>query len=207
MHYEVLDSKRQALLPALEAFKDTFYLAGGTALALQIGHRVSIDFDFFTPDQFDTRTLFDQVRAVFGEVPRTQEADHTLAVVVESDVRVSFMGYAYPLVEPIVKTEHLRLASIADIGTMKLNAIVSRAELKDYVDLFFILKHIPLTNLLVHLANKIPTLDQNLALKALVSFDDLTQDPIDFISGHTVSAVELQTAIKAAVKAVPLGIR
>ncbi len=202
MHYEALDEKRRALLPALGAFKNDFYLAGGTALALQIGHRVSVDFDFFTEEGFDTEVLYEQVQKTFGQVPRTQESVHTLAVIVEDDVRISFMRYRYPLLAACVDTEHLRLASMPDIGCMKLGAIVSRAELKDYVDLFFILKQLSLTELLTDLSKKIPSLDQNLVLKALVSFDDIAREPIDFIKGNEVTFDEMRESIVQSVKSV-----
>ena len=165
MHYEVLDEKRQALLPALGRFKEDFYLAGGTALALQIGHRVSVDFDFFTEKDFETEDVYEQVQEMFGQVPRTQESHRTLAVVVQEDVKVSFMGYRYPLIEACTDTEHLRLASILDIGCMKL------------------------------------------VLKALVSFEDVPTEPVDFIEGNKVTFAKIQETIIKSVKSVPLGIR
>lgn len=207
MHYEALDEKRQALLPALGRFKEDFYLAGGTALALQIGHRVSVDFDFFTKEDFETDVLYERIQKVFGTVPRTQESPRTLAIVAQDDVRMSFIGYSYPLLDACVDTEYLRLASIVDIGCMKLGAIVSRAELKDYVDLFFILKQISLTELLIDLSKKTPSLDQNLVLKALVSFEDVAMDPIDFIKGNEVSPTTIRKSIIENVQSVPLGIR
>lgn len=207
MHYEALDEKRRALLPALGSFKKDFYLAGGTALALQIGHRVSVDFDFFIEKDFDTEVLYEHVQQVFGSVPRTQVSPNTLAIVVQDDVKISFMGYRYPLLDGCIDTEYLRLASIGDIGCMKLSAIVSRSELKDYVDLFFILKSLSLTDLLIKLSKKIPSLDQNLVLKALVSFDDVSMEPIDFIKGNEVTFDKIQTSIIESVKSVPLGIR
>ncbi|MFA6969475.1 MAG: hypothetical protein WC217_02655 [Candidatus Paceibacterota bacterium] len=97
--------------------------------------------------------------------------------------------------------------ALSDIGCMKLGAIVSRAELKDYVDLFFILKQFPLTQLLGDLAKKIPSLDQNLVLKALVSFDDITLEPIDFIKGNEIAIEDIRKSITESVKSVPLGIR
>jgi predicted nucleotidyltransferase component of viral defense system len=207
MHYEVLDEKRQALLPALGAFKQDFYLAGGTALALQIGHRISVDFDFFTEEDFEVGALYERIQEVFGEVPRTQESHRTLAIIVQDDVKISFMGYRYPLLGECTDTEHLRIASLLDIGCMKLNAIVSRAELKDYVDIFFILKRIPLQTLFIELSKKIPSLDQNLALKALVSFGDVSLEPIDFIKGNEATFGEIQSSIIRNVKSMPLGIQ
>lgn len=207
MHYEVLDEKRRALLPALDSFKKDFYLAGGTALALQIGHRISIDFDFFTEANFSTEDLYEQIHTIFGQVPRTQESSRTLAVIVHDDVRLSFIGYRYPLLAPCVEIEYLRLASMADIGCMKLNAIVSRAELKDYADLYFILKQRSLQDLLADLAKKIPSLDQNLVLKALVSFTDVSSEPIAFVSENEVTFAAIQQTIIEQVKTVSVGIR
>lgn len=207
MHYEALGEKRRTLLSVLGSFKKDFYLAGGTALALQIGHRISVDFDFFTENDFETEEMYGRVQEVFGEATRTQESSNTLSIIVQEDVRISFMKYRYPLLTVCVETEYLRLASLIDIGCMKLNAIVSRSELKDYVDLFFILERLSLTALLVKLAEKIPSLDQNLVLKALVSFDDIQMETIDFIKGNTVSIDEIRGSIIKSVRAVPVGIR
>ena len=85
--------------------------------------------------------------------------------------------------------------------------IVSRAELKDYVDIFFILKRISLPTLFTELSKKIPSLDQNLALKALVSFGDVSFEPIDFIKGNEVTFEEIQSSIIRNVKSMPLGIQ
>jgi len=207
MHYEALDKKGQVLLPSLGVFKRDFYLAGGTALALQIGHRVSVDFDFFTEKDFETDDLYERVQEAFGEAVRTQESRNTLGVVVQDDVKISFMKYRYPLLDVCLETEDLRLAPSIDIGCMKLCTIVSRAELKDYVDLFFILKKFSLVTLLANLAQKTPSLDQNLVLKALVSFDDIEMEPIDFIKGKAVPFTKIRKSIVESVKSVPLGIR
>ena len=178
MHYEALDKKRQVLLPSLRAFKK----------------------------DFETEDLYERIREAFGEVVRTQESQNTLGVVVQDNVRISFMKYRYPLLDVCLETEDLRLASLSDIGCMKLDAIVSRAELKDYVDLFFILKKFSLVTLLAKLDQKIPSLDQNLVLKALVSFDDIEMGPIDFIKGNAVSFTKIRKLIIESVKSVPLGI-
>lgn len=95
------------------------------------------------------------------------------------------------------------------MDAFKINASgtnVSRAELKDYVDLHFILKHLSLTQLLTYLSKKIPSLDQNLAMKALVSFDDITMEPIGFIEGNEITFDKIRDSIIQSVKSVPLGI-
>ena len=67
MFYDILDEKRIKILPKLKFLKEEFYLAGGTALALQIGHRDSIDFDFFKQEKLDTEKLFYKIKNVFKE--------------------------------------------------------------------------------------------------------------------------------------------
>jgi len=202
LHYEILDERRRLIIPLFERFKGRFYLAGGTALALQIGHRDSIDFDFFSETGFDTAALFAQCEEVFARhvFTKTQDERDTLGVLIEKAVSVSFMGFPYPLVEPFVETADMLLASVADIGCMKLSAITSRSTMKDYVDLFFILKQMPLTQLLSYAAQKFPTLDQNLVLKSLVYFDDITDDAIRYAPGHETLFKNIQRDLEKIVK-------
>lgn len=98
-----------------------------------------------------------------------------------------FYNYPYPLLKPLLEEEHIKLASAIDIGCMKLSAIVSRATLKDYVDLYFILQSISLKKLLEENKKKHSTLETNLVLKGLIYFDDVSIDPIDFMSDRAVS--------------------
>jgi predicted nucleotidyltransferase component of viral defense system len=202
MFYTILDPKRQALLPLFTHFKDRFYLAGGTALALQIGHRDSIDFDFFAEEPIDTVALFDEVQKIFvgHALVKTQDERNTLGIIVDDSVKISFMSYPYKLIQPTLDEPFLRLATITDIGCMKLSAVVGRATLKDYVDLFYILKQIPLADLLRNAKDKFPSLDTGLILKSLVYFDDITTEPIIFTEGHSVSMDEIQSLLKKTVK-------
>src|SRR3989339_746753 len=183
LHYEILDEQRKALLPLFKPIRELgFYLAGGTALALQLGHRDSIDFDFFIEDSFDTEGLFKKLTEVFRgyTLVRVQEEKDTLVLVINDEIRVSFMTYAYPLITPMFETEFFSLASLVDIGCMKLSAITSRSVFKDYVDLYFILHEVTLAELIKKLQLKMPTLDPLLALKSLVYFDDIILEELLF---------------------------
>lgn len=201
MHYEILDDRRRTLLPQFASFKGNFYLAGGTALALQIDHRDSIDFDFFSRKGFDTARLFKECEASFGghSLTKTQDEKDSLSFLIDTAVSVSFLGFPYPLVKPLVVTEYFDIASIEDIGCMKLSAITGRAALKDYVDLYFILRSIPLSVLLESTATKFPSLDRNLILKSLVYFDDVAREPIRFV-GQEVPLEELKAFFEKAVR-------
>ncbi len=175
MFYNILDKKRLDILPLFKNFKDDFYLAGGTALALQIGHRDSIDFDFFTEKEFDTKILFNKLQGVFkgGNIKKVQEEKNTLTVVVDNDIKISFFTYQYPLLNELIVEENFRLASAQDIACMKLSAIISRSTMKDYVDLFFVLQFVGLSELFKGATEKFPEIDINLVLKSLVYFDDI----------------------------------
>lgn len=201
MHYNILDEKRRAILPKLSELKSEFYLAGGTALALQIGHRDSVDFDFFTQDNIDTQELFEKVIDIFTEhkVLKTQEEHNTLSIVIDNNIRISFFTYKYPLIGSLIDEPYLHLAPIEDIACMKLSAITSRATNKDYIDLYFILKQMNLEELLELAKIKYPNLDTNLILKSLVYFDDLEEEPIVFKEDNETNWEEIKEVLKNAV--------
>ncbi len=134
-----------------------FYLAGGTALALQLGHRHSVDLDFFSPTQ-DIPTIrpkLDETLAPF-DATLTDSAWGNLVYIVKG-VRIGFYGYGHPLLNPLIKKESLCLASTEDIALMKLDALLSRAARKDFYDLYFICQKIPLKRLLDLAPQKYPS--------------------------------------------------
>ena len=202
MHYDILDEKRRALLPLFACFKGRFYLAGGTALALQIGHRDSVDFDFFTGESINTEMLYLECEEVFAShaIAKTQEEKNTLGITVD-DVRISFMSFHYPLVRDLVDEPYLALASLEEIACMKCSAITGRSAMKDYIDIFFLLKQFSLAEILVLATQKFSALDQNLILKSIVYFDDVREEPIRFTSGNETLWLTVQDTLKAAVTA------
>jgi hypothetical protein len=124
-----------------------FYLAGGTALSLQLGHRRSVDLDFFSPteDIPTIRQVLEESLAAFH--PTLADSAWGNLVYLAQDVRVGFYGYGFPLVAPLAEIENLRLASLEDIALMKLDALLSRAARKDFYDLYFICQKISLRQL------------------------------------------------------------
>ena len=203
MFYDILDEQRKRMLPVFKQFKDRFYLAGGTGLALQIGHRDSIDFDFFTPEHIDTAAFFATLSEAFTgkKIMRTMEEKDSLGLLLEDAIRLSFLRYPYDMLNPLFNEEYLRIASIEDIACMKLSAIVSRASWKDYIDLFFVMKKIPLSRLLGQMHKKIPELDENLVLKSLVYYDDVPDEDVMFKRGASVSRNEVERFLENEVKA------
>jgi len=181
-YWDILDQKRINILPLFKDLKDDFYLAGGTALALQLGHRDSIDFDFFSEQSFFTEDLTKKVEQSFEnhKVTKIQEEKDTLTFIIDDTIKISFFAFPYQLIKPSLDEDNFRMASLEDIGCMKLSAITSRSVLKDYVDLYFILHKISLEELFKLTKEKFPTIDINLILKSLVYFDDILEEPILF---------------------------
>lgn len=189
MHYEILDKKRLDILPLLSNFKEDFYLAGGIGLALEIGHRDSVDFDFFTDKQINTQELYYRIMDIFKnhKIEKVQEEKNTLSVIIDSEIKLSFFHYPYQIIEKLVEDEYFRMASIIDIACMKLSAIVGRSVLKDYIDIYFILQQFDLNDILVVARRKMPDLEENLILKSLIYFEDVTLDKIIFKNSKDVS--------------------
>jgi len=200
--YNILDKKRLNFLILLKSFKKDFYLAGGTALALQFGHRDSVDFDFFTKKNINTVYLFKEIKKIFNnyKIVKIQEEKNTLSVIIEDDIKLSFFSYDYKLIKPTIKIQYFNLASINDIGCMKLSAIVSRAVNKDYIDLYYILQKINLNKLLQESKKKFSDIDIDLILKSLVFFRDIQKEPIKFKNDNKISLKEIEIYFKEKVK-------
>lgn len=177
LFFDVLDKKRLQILPKLTFLREDygFYLAGGTALALQIRHRKSIDFDFYTPDDFDPKELFGKLKRDFKRIKPEHMAEGTLIAAVD-DVEMSFFRYEYPLLKPLVQTGHIDLLSVEDIAAMKVIAIVQRGTRRDFVDIYYLLKMMRLDKLLTLTQKKYEVFNKYQGLRALTYFEDAEED-------------------------------
>lgn len=198
MFYNILNKKRIDILPFLKAFKKDFYLAGGTGLALQLGHRDSIDFDFFSFKEIDTKELFSKIKDIFNghSIKKVQDVKNTLTVLIDEDIKLSFFSYNYQLIDKLIDEPYFKIASINDIACMKLSAIVSRASNKDYIDLYYILKEISLEEVFKRLGKKMPELEINLVLKSLVYFKDVEKEKIKFKNNKNIDFKQIQDFFK-----------
>lgn len=140
IYLDILDKNRQAVWTRLKAFSNNGYLAGGTALALQLNHRISVDFDIFLSQPIKT-AFFRKVRQIFGEniEPRINTED-LLLVKLENKIEVHFVNYWYKRLKETIETDSIALASIKDIAADKAHTIGRRGMWRDYVDIFYILK-------------------------------------------------------------------
>lgn len=191
-HWEALTPEtRHALdLAAALPFIGRFYLAGGTGLALHLGHRFSVDLDFFSPE---ADTVGPDMRAVLREVLD----DPTLVITHDKDatfvatwrgVGLSFFRLSlYPLVQRPMLLEAVPVATIEEIGAMKLAAIIGRGTRKDLVDLYFILQQISLERLFEIAAQKYRQVRAFAvsATRALAYFDDAEVLPMPRMIDHT----------------------
>lgn len=202
MFYDILDKKRLDILPLFESFKNDFYLAGGTGLALQIGHRDSVDFDFFSSSDLDTEKLFNEFTDVFQEYDllKIQEEKNTLGILIDNDINLSFFTYRYPLLNPLINEDNLHIASLDDTACMKLSAITGRASNKDYIDLYFILQKRPLDELLILSAKKFKDIDTNIILKSLIYFEDIEEEYIIFKNNNDTPFGAIKEFLRKKVK-------
>ena len=192
MHAEALTKDAAALLPKFTRFK-SFYLVGGTSLALQIGHRRSVDFDFFSPEPLSPR-LLEQVKRVFASetVVLTYRSPEQLNLTING-VKTTFSFFNYPVIEPFVPYQKVPLASVMEIAAMKALAVGKRLSFKDYVDWYFLLKekHITLQEVITLSERKFGgDFNDRLFLGQLASLSDVPTQEIDFLHG-AVSRDEL----------------
>lgn len=154
-----------------------FNLVGGTALALQIGHRNSIDIDLFGNLEIDT-LLFIEKLSEFGKVTVTQSTKNILITEI-NDVKVDFVNYKYPIISEQLFIENIRMLSTKDIAAMKLNAIAGRGSKKDFIDLYFLLDKFSLGEMLSFYDQKYNDGSLFMVQKSLTYFEDadLQQQP------------------------------
>lgn len=139
LHTEIFSEKQTALLPLIKNFRDGFGLVGGTALALHIGHRESIDFDLFTDAPLRHLALRNQVVAYGQNIQTMVESPEEYTVLVDG-VKVTFLQYPFPLVYTVPFEDIISLPDILTLSAMKAYALGRRAKWKDYVDLYFVME-------------------------------------------------------------------
>jgi hypothetical protein len=154
------------------------YLAGGTGLALHMGHRLSVDLDFFVRELFDEEALLQRIQEVpgFSLVSRSPQTLHANI----QGTKVSFLGYRYPLLFPLALFAGVPVADQRDIACMKISAIAGRGTKRDFIDLYFAAGRFGLAELLGLFSRKYVQTGYNRIhiLKSLVFFDDAEKDPL-----------------------------
>jgi hypothetical protein len=139
MHPEILSENQAELLPYVTRFERSFYMVGGTAIALHLGHRRSIDFDLFTQSKLvKSRIKAKLLQIPFDHVTLFEDYDQLHLII--NNVKVTFFSFPYPIKHPVKVENFISVPSLLTLASMKAFALGRRAKWKDYVDLYFILK-------------------------------------------------------------------
>jgi predicted nucleotidyltransferase component of viral defense system len=181
LHWEAAPEGMQAVLRSVSTVLSAtdFYLAGGTALALLEGHRVSADLDLFSPSFDDPEAAQVTLQVAHPEAVITSISPRTLYLQIQGTT-VSLFGYSYPLIATLLRPDNylLPLASREDIVAMKLAAIASRGSRKDFIDLWLLAtRYWPLTDCLELYRKKFAARDIGHVVRSLTYFDDADEEP------------------------------
>jgi len=201
MFTNTLPASTAQLLEKLKGaeFLQDFYLSGGTALSLQLGHRESEDLDFFNQNSFQAEKIKLKLQEL-GELAGIEEGEDTLNAFVDK-VKIQFLGYPYKLLEPLVDWQGIKLSSVLDIACTKLLTISARGSRKDFIDLYVLLDKFSLNELFLAVEEKYRGSDYNKIhiLKSLSYFDDAQIEPMPRLHTEIVWQ-ELKRTIIAEVK-------
>lgn len=178
LHISTVDTHTLELLSSLQQLPELAdtRLVGGTSLALQLGHRRSIDIDLFGRVDTDNQFLSENLCTMGHVTPRYSTTNiHAFTI---DHVMVDIVNYHYPWLNPPIIEDGIRLASIEDIAAMKVTAIVGRGTKKDFVDMAFLLEQMSLSDILGCYQQKFADGSLFMALKSLLYFDDAEPMPM-----------------------------
>jgi predicted nucleotidyltransferase component of viral defense system len=153
-------------------------LVGGTSLALQFGHRLSIDLDFFSENMVEQEEILINIKPL-GKVDIVSKSKYISCFYID-DIKVDFVSLPYKWIDEPVLEDSIRLASIKDIAAMKLAAITNRGSKKDFIDLALLINHLGLRQMMNLYHDKYPDGMEMMVLRSLVYFDDadIQSDPV-----------------------------
>ncbi|WP_316754616.1 nucleotidyl transferase AbiEii/AbiGii toxin family protein [Pedobacter aquatilis] len=201
LHKETVKSGTLDLIQSLmkDNQLDAFYLVGGTALSLRIGHRESIDIDLFSSSDFDGNEIAEHLRKNYGaEVKRYKENYASGSI---GEVDFDFISHKYPSIKPIENIEGIRMMSNQDISAMKINAIVNSGQrIKDFIDIHYLLKELPLDEIIGFYCQKYPNVDRHTAKSSLMYHNDIDFNvPVKLMDGK-LKWQDVQGSISKAVR-------
>lgn len=197
MHQEILTKEQEQLLVLIKKFSAHFGLVGGTAVALQLGHRRSIDFDLFSEINFDNLAIMRQIKKEFS-IQQTYIDSNTELTLIINGIKITFYTYPYKLIYAKKFDEIIKMPDLLVLAAMKAFALGRRAKWKDYVDLYFILKKYSLKEI-IGKANKIfdsqfnaKLLREQLSYHADINYSE----PIEYLPGMAVEDEVIKKELK-----------
>lgn len=173
----IIAPKTFRLIQQLQAIPELkeFHLVGGTALALQLGHRNSIDIDLFTQNEFDDAFIIELV----GKENKIEEIFRRKNTVIclLNNIKTDFIRHQYKLLKPPITEEGISFLSREDIAAMKFHAIIqSGKRLKDFIDIYFLLQHFTMKQMIGFFTSKYTYSNAMIAMKAVNFFDDIDEN-------------------------------
>ena len=159
---------------------DDLRLVGGTSLALQYGHRRSVDLDFFGHTTEDVDELTNMLSSCAKKVVRGN-CSKSIKAYFLNDVKVDIVNYGYKWIDEPVVSDGLRLASPKDIAAMKVNAVIGRGTKKDFVDVYFLLRHFTFDEIMQFYLQKYTDGSEYRALLSMTYFEDADLQPMPFM--------------------------
>jgi predicted nucleotidyltransferase component of viral defense system len=198
---QTVESNTLELLKSLmqKEYLNSFVLVGGTALALQLGNRQSIDLDLFSNIDFASNELLTSLLNDYQIVVNNQLSQTLITTI--NYVKVDFIKFHYPFIRPFLVIENIRMASLEDIAAMKLDAITGRGSKKDFYDLFFLLQHYSIDELFSFYTEKYPHQTTFHVARSLTYFDDADIQPSPIVFDKTITWETVKQKIISVIKA------
>ena len=197
MHNEVLNKNQIDLLPVMALFKREYYLVGGTAIALYIGHRRSIDFDLFKQSPIHRKRNLDKLYNAGLTFMVTRRVDEQMNLIV-NDVKVTFFQYPFPVQANEKFKNIFRLPSLLQLAAMKAYALGRRSKWKDYVDLFFLLRDYYSVEQVTACASELfgELFSEKLFRSQLCFFEDIDYtEPVEFLLSQPPTEDEIKQTL------------
>jgi predicted nucleic acid-binding protein len=155
---------------------ESYFLVGGTALSLQLGHRISDDIDLFTRGDINKDEIFNFLNKNYKGKYQITNIQNIILQIIINDIKVDFVKYDYNLIENIKREEGIRYLGKKDISAMKLMAVANRGDqAKDFVDIYYLLKEITLNDMFNYYKQKYNQKDISVIKRSLIYFEDITK--------------------------------
>ena len=204
LHLETIEPATLELLIKLQTIEGLKQsrLVGGTSLALQMGHRISVDLDFFTYKlEADFISILASIKNEGHKAEIRKQSPNILIAMID-DVKVDIVNYPYPWIDKQISEDNINLASDKDIAAMKLSAITNRGSKKDFIDLYYLLEKYSLENMLSFYAQKYNDGADFMVLKSLTYFDDAEQELSPLLFDKSITWKNIKDKINHEVKLV-----
>lgn len=192
LQLRTIDPGTLGLLKSLvqEPFLVDNFLVGGTALALQMGHRFSVDLDLFTHSAFEAEPLLEAFKAKYNVQPLT--ITNTIFIVVVDGVKVDCVRFKYPFAFPLLHEEGVRMADMRDIAPMKLDAVTKRGSKKDFFDMYYLFERFSPPQILEWYNQMFKHSTSFHVIRSLTYFDDAEQTETPIVFDKKVTWAEVK---------------